>query len=328
MTLDMVQLAIGHMIAELPPLASLSIKRGDRFWDIRVEIKPEAEPAPDTKKKKPSPSRLRQNQRRLRMLLERSKTTGPEEPDLAGTKVTDAGELPVSTGVVLTPVSQPDGPALSTLKTREDVNTQIPSPTPNSEGEGTDDDSQDDDSNSKEDGRDVEEDDSPEEEAEEERWCNKCTKDIIGIIHHCNTCEDGDFDLCTICYKEGHMHPMSTLKARADVNTQIPYPTPNSEGEGTDDDSHDDDSNSEEDGRDVEEEEPTTRSPSVTSTSLPSMDVATMDMTPKDAVLNMQAIKAIRVPANVVDNTVKTRSYVTVKRKARKKHDPNSCKTV
>ena len=327
MTLDKVQLAIGHMIAELPPLASLSIKRGDRFWDIRVEIKPEAEPAPDTKKKKPSPSRLRRNQRRLRMLLERSKTTGPEEPDLAGTKVTDAGELPVSTGVVLTPVSQPDGPALSTLKTREDVNTQIPSPTPNSEGEGTDDDSQDDDSNSKEDGRDVEEDDSPEEEAEEERWCNKCTKDIIGIIHHCNTCEDGDFDLCTICYKkEGHMHPMSTLKARADVNTQIPYPTPNSEGEGTDDDSHD--SNSKEDGRDVEEEEPTTRSPSVTSTSLPSMDVATMDMTPKDAVLNMQANKAIRVPANVVDNTVKTRSYVTVKRKARKKHDPNSCKTV
>ena len=224
MTLDKVQLAIGHMIAELPPLASLSIKRGDRFWDIRVEIKPEAEPAPDTKKKKPSPSRLRRNQRRLQMLLERSKTTGPEEPDLAGTKVTDAGELPVSTGVNLTPVSQPDGPALSTLKTREDV------------------------------------------------------------------------------------------------NTQIPPPTPNSEGEGTDEDSHDDDSNSEEDGRD--------RSPSVTSTSLPTMDAATMDMTPKDAVLNMQANKAIRVPANVVDNTVKTRRYVTVKRKARKKHDPNSCKTV
>ena len=224
MTLDKVQLAIGHMISELPPLASLSIKRGDRFWDIRVEIKPEAEPAPDTKKKKPSPSRLRRNQRRLRMLLERSKTTGPEEPDLAGTKVTDAGELPVSTGVNLTPVSQPDGPALSTLKTREDV------------------------------------------------------------------------------------------------NTQIPPPTQNLEGEGMDEDSHDDDSNSEEDGRD--------RSPSVTSTSLPTMDAATMDMTPKDTVLNMQANKAIRVPANVVDNTVKTRRYATVKRKARKKHDPNSCKTV
>ena len=302
MTLDKVQLAIGHMIAELPPLASLSIKRGDRFWDIRVEIKPEAEPAPDTKKKKPSPSRLRRNQRRLQMLLERSKTTGPEEPDLAGTKVTDAGELPVSTGVNLTPVSQPDGPALSTLKTREDVNTQIPPPTPNSEGEGTDEDSHDDDSNSKEDGRDV--DDDP-------WWCNKCTKDIIGTRHHCNICDDGDYDLCNICYKkEGHMHPMSTLKAREDVNTQIPPPTPNSEGEGTDEDSHDDDSNS------------------VTSTSLPTMDAATMDMTPKDAVLNMQANKAIRVPANVVDNTVKTRRYVTVKRKARKKHDPNSCKTV
>ena len=106
------------------------------------------------------------------------------------------------------------------------------------------------------------------------------------------------------------MHPMSTFKSREDVNTQIPPPTPNSEGEGTDEDSHDDDSNS------------------VTSTSLPTMDAATMDMTPKDAVLNMQANKAIRVPANVVDNTVKTRRYVTVKRKARKKHDPNSCKTV
>ena len=32
-------------------------------------------------------------------------------------------------------------------------------------------------------------------------------------VPHCNTCNDGIFDLCTICYKEeGHMHPMEENK--------------------------------------------------------------------------------------------------------------------
>ena len=62
------------------------------------------------------------------MLLERNKTTGSEEPDLSGIKVTSAGKLPVSNRVDSTPVTKPDGPALSSLKTREDVNTHILSP--------------------------------------------------------------------------------------------------------------------------------------------------------------------------------------------------------
>ena len=44
------------------------------------------------------------------------------------------------TGVAYTPVTQQDGPALSTTKTRENANTQNLSPTPSMEGEGTVDD--------------------------------------------------------------------------------------------------------------------------------------------------------------------------------------------
>ena len=57
--LNKAQQAIGHMIADLPALATFSVKRDVRFWDIRIVIKPEAESTPDVKKKKPSPSRLR-----------------------------------------------------------------------------------------------------------------------------------------------------------------------------------------------------------------------------------------------------------------------------
>ena len=96
MGLSKVQQAIGHMI-----------KRGKRFWDIRIEIKPEAKFTPDVKKKKPSPSRLRQNQRRLRMFLERNKSTRSGEPDISGIKVTSAGELPASKGADSTPAGWP-----------------------------------------------------------------------------------------------------------------------------------------------------------------------------------------------------------------------------
>ena len=126
--LNKAQQAIGQMIAELPPLATFSVKRDVRFWNIRIVVKPEAESTPDVKKKKPSPSRLRRNQRRLRMFLERNKSAGTGEPDISGIKVTSAGELPASKGADETPVTKPDGPALSTLETREDVSKQISSP--------------------------------------------------------------------------------------------------------------------------------------------------------------------------------------------------------
>ena len=88
------------------------------------------------------------------MLLERNKTTGSAEPDLSGIKATSAGKLPVLNRVDSTPVTKPDGPALSTIKTRANVNTHIPSPTSNTEGEGMDDNlysTHDDESSSKED---------------------------------------------------------------------------------------------------------------------------------------------------------------------------------
>ena len=69
------------------------------------------------------------------------------------------------------------------------------------------------------------------------------------------------------------------------------------------------------------------RSPSVTSRSLTSLDVATMDLTPEDSVLPIQAKKAVKVPANIIENSVVTRQFVTVKRKRKNLADPNSCKT-
>ena len=72
------------------------------------------------------------------------------------------------------------------------------------------------------------------------------------------------------------------------------------------------------------------RSLSVTSRSLPSWDVASMNMTLEDTVVPIQANKAIKVPANIIENTAVTRQYVTVKRKGRRKKvvDPNSCKNM
>ena len=91
------------MIADMPPLATFSVKRDVRFWDIRIVIKPEAESTPDVKKKKQSPSCLQRNQRQLQMFLERNKTTGSG-------KATSARKLPALKGVDSTPVTKPDGP--------------------------------------------------------------------------------------------------------------------------------------------------------------------------------------------------------------------------
>ena len=67
------------MIAEMPPLSSFSVKSGDRFMDIRIEIKLETEYVPNMKKKKPSPSRLRRNQRRLLLFLEKNRAAESTE---------------------------------------------------------------------------------------------------------------------------------------------------------------------------------------------------------------------------------------------------------
>ena len=77
--LNKAQQAIGQMIANLLLLATFSVKRDVRFWDIRIVIKPEAKSTPDVKKKKPSPSLLQRNQRQLRMFLEQNKSIGSAE---------------------------------------------------------------------------------------------------------------------------------------------------------------------------------------------------------------------------------------------------------
>ena len=74
------QAAISRMIAKMPPLTSFSVKSGNRFMDIRLEIKSETQSVPSIKKKKPSPCRLRQNQRRLLMFLEKNKAAESTEP--------------------------------------------------------------------------------------------------------------------------------------------------------------------------------------------------------------------------------------------------------
>ena len=51
------------------------------------------------------------------------------EPDNSGTTVVSAGEPPILTRVAYTPMTQWNGPALSTTKTRENANTQNLSPT-------------------------------------------------------------------------------------------------------------------------------------------------------------------------------------------------------
>ena len=244
--------AIGQMIADLPPLATFSVKRDVRFWNIRIEIKPDAVSTPGVKKKKPSPSRLRRNQRRLLMFLERNKSAGSGEPDISGMKVTSAGELPASKGADSTPVTKLDGPALSTLETREDVSKQIPSPA-NTEEEGTDDD--------------------------------------IYSIHNDTSSSEQD-----------------------------------SSGEGEDYSSEEESKDDIVPGVDQEKKEIAMMLKEMYAECV-KLKATMADLTPEDSVLPIQAKKAVKVPANIIENSAVTRQYVTVKRKRKNLADPNSCKT-
>ena len=294
--LNKAQQAVGQMIADLPPLATFSVKRDVRFWNIRIVVSPEPESTPDVKKKKPSPSRLRRNQRRLRMFLERNKSTGPG--DLSEIKGTSAGELPASKGADSTPVTKPDGPALSTLETREDVSKQIPSPA-NMGEEGTDDDitsTHDEASSSKQESSDEGEDYSSEEESKD---------DIVPRVDQ----EKKKIEIMFMKKMYAKCVKMNAQLAQDIIDSKARTLKMMREF------SH-------------EGEKPSTRSPSVTSRSLTPLDVDTMDLTPEDSVLPLQAKKAVKVPANIVENTAVTRQYVTVNRKSRKSlADPNTCKT-
>ena len=64
----------------------------------------------------------------------------------------------------------------------------------------------------------------------------------------------------------------------------------------------------------------------VTSSSLAAMDVAKMDKSVQDAVL---PVRSVKVPARMVQKSLKTAGYVQVARRSRtrKPADPNACKS-
>ena len=78
-------------------------------------------------------------------------------------------------------------------------------------------------------------------------------------------------------------------------------------------------------GNPTEEEEPTPGSPDVASSTLPTMNVDNLDRTVKDMILP----STVKIPSKLMEESLKSRQFVKVTRKGRKKnlHDPNSCKT-
>ena len=119
---------------------------------------------------------------------------------------------------------------------------------------------------------------------------------------------------------------LSTLETREDVSKQIPSPA-NTEEEGTDDDIysiHNDTSSSEQDssgeGEDYSSEEES-KDDIVPGVDQEKKEIAMMlkemyaecvklkatmaDLTPEDSVLPIQAKKAVKVPANIIENTEK-----------------------
>ena len=127
------QAAISRMIAEMPPLSSFSVKSGDRFMDIRLEIKPETEFVPNMKKKKPSPSRLRRNQRRLLLFLEKNRAAESTEPVNTGSMDGSTGEH-LLTGATTSAEIKRDGSALPNNQVKEIDDNQDNSTNPEEEG--------------------------------------------------------------------------------------------------------------------------------------------------------------------------------------------------
>ena len=287
---------INNMIVDLSPF-SYSVKRGVGVVDIRLEIQPEPNFTPPNKKKKPSPSRLRRNHRRLLLFLEKNKAFPPAEPVNSGIIEVEAGTSQVCAGVSLIPGIQHGGPDIPAIELREIANIQEnddhtgegdnSSEAISSEGEGDD---------SSEVNSSVEGVDNPDEEDEDDgRYCNNCYEDIIEIIYRCNICDDGEFDLCNICYKrEGHIHPM-----------EIIHPDSMSGDEG--------------------EEDLAPGSPDVESSTLTAMKVDNIDINVSDVFLH--GTPSVKVSPKLVEELAKTRQFVKVTRKGRrKKNDPNNCK--
>ena len=299
------------MLADLPLLASFSVKSGVHSVDIQLVIKSESEQTPDIKKKKPSPSRLRRNQRRLLLLLERNKEVRSEKPDNSGTIAVGAGKLHDVTGVASTPVTQREGTALSTTTWRENANSQVPSPTLSTEREGTNAEqynTHDDASNNEEDSSDQEEDASTEEEDdstenEEDSPVEEDSNDQQEGSECTDSARPFDIDMfnksCDKMLKEVCESFTARIEKRFDNGALGRY-------------------------------EPTTGSPDVMSSSVPSMNVDNMYISVQDTVLSSKP--TVKVSCKEMDKTLETSRFATVTRKSRNSRkkrlsDPNTCKT-
>ena len=237
------------------------------------------------------------------MLLERHKATVSTEPVISGTTAGSTGETPLLTGAP-TPVTKRDGLALSTKKTRENVNVQHSPPTPTREGEETAEDqytNHDNDSNREEEGSDEEEGDSTEEETDSNHHVeSECTDSAPPDIKS-RTVLSAFFDQIKEKIKTDLENSCDARIAKIYENV---FRT---------------------EGISPDREEPTSGSPNVTSTSLPPMPATAMDINVRDAVLPAKA--TVKVPAKLVEKSLGTRRYIHVSRKNQKRPDPNSCKT-
>ena len=281
---------INSMIVDLSPF-SYSVKRGVGVVDIRLEIQSEPNLTPPTKKKKPSPSRLRRNHRRLLSFLEKNKAFPPAEPDNSGIIEVEAGTSQVCAGVSLIPGIQHGGPDIPAVEVREIANIQE-----NDDHTGEGDNSSEDHSSEGE-GDDRSEDNSSTREEDDSSEDNSSESEAEGITKE-------DFARIKEYLDQSFAKYDKNILKEPEVEG---FPTGEEEPTG--------------------EEDPTPGSPDVESSTLPAMKVDNIDINVSDVLL--QGTPSVKVSPKLVEESVKTRQFVRVARKGRRKRnlkDPNSCK--
>ena len=299
------------MIAEMPPLTSFSIKSGDRFLDIRLEIKPETESAPGTKKKKPSPSRLRRNQRRLLLFPEKNRAAESTEPVNTGSMDGSTGEH-LLTGATTSAERKRDGPALPNNQIKEIEDNQDNSTNPEEEGSDEDECKDKDDELSGED-KSSDEDESTDSEYSKNEGDYVPNFEFKIWRRRFKKWSDKKWLKYEQIVRRSGIDHMRRLKRNNYFQRWLRnYLNKNEQ---------DEEKETPPDG-----DEPTTDSLNVTSSSLAAMDVAEMDKSVQDAVLPARYVK---VPAKMVQKSLDSERYVQVaSRRSRKKHpDPNACKS-
>ena len=293
---------INNMIVDLSPF-SYSVKRGVGVVDIRLEIQPEPNFTPPVKKKKPSPSRLRRNHRRMLLFLEKSKTFPPAELDNSGIIEVDTGTSQVCTGTSLIPGIQHGGPDIPAIELRENANIQE---NDDHTGEGD---------NSSEDNTSEGKEDNSSEDFSSEREVDDTSEDDssegeIDSVHKMEKMYT-DFSVIIEGLKQWHEKWETSEFNENNVSETVTevegFPTGEEEPTG--------------------EEDPAPGSPDVESSTLPAMKVDNIDINVSDVLL--PGTPSVKVSPKLVEESVKTRQFVRVARKGRRKRnlkDPNNCK--